>query len=358
MDVVDWIDLPNDNYLAILGYETQNTIALDTLIRKYNEIPKTQIVTLSERIRKLGEIVDLIRDWIDNYLELIDKKKHLMWILEIASKKRNYLIQLIQIYENQLYVDTIQNDYHTDISALKDSSKKPVFLTNHRFFSLKMREYWGDFWLETLDPCHRRLTPFFDQWIAIKKINFETPHFFLWLEIQHIPSYVPRVIYLRGDSLENKKLIIKNGLFFKKSDAGWILANFNISSKRYLFTIDLMEEIYSAEEGFGISHSSFTCGKPVIGAGLLRINQGQLTFLALESGHYMPSIETGYQILQTFEEKGALLPNNLEIVFFYDRNKYMVELTANPLPSLKKFKEILESAYAPTRKGYYASNTM
>ena len=358
MTEIDWIDLPSDNYLEVLGYKTQNTTELNLLIRKYNQIPKDQIATLSCRIIQLDKIVSLIKDWTDNRLELIDKKKHLIWISEIAIKKKNYLVQLLQIYENKLYEDEAQNAYHADISMLQDTSKTPVFLNNHRFFSLKMREYWGDFWSETLDPCHRRLTPFLDQWKALKKINPEMSHFFLWLETQHIPKYVPRVTYLTGDDLERRRLIIKEGLFWKKTDSDWTLANFNNPFKRYLFSINLTGKIYAAEEGIGLSHSSFTCGKPVIGGGLLQINEGQLTSLVLESGHYMPSMEIGHQILKIFEEKGSFLPNDLEVVFFYDRKKYKIKFAASPLPSVEKFKEILESAYTLKLRCCRESNTV
>ncbi len=355
---MDWIDLPNDSYIAVLGYETQNTIALDALIVEYNLIPKDQLITLSCRIKKLEKIINLIKDWTDRCLELIDKKKHLIWISEIARKKRNYLAQLLHIYENKLHEDESQSAYHTNISDLRDASKTPVFLNNHRFFSLKMREYWGDFWFETLDPCHRRLTPFLDQWKILKETNIETQHFFLWLETQHIPKYIPRVTYLNGEELERRRIVIKEGLFWEKSDFDWTVANFNVPSKRYLFSIDLSGEIYVAEEKEGISHSSFTCGKPVIGGGLLQTNEGQLLSLALESGHYMPSLEIGHQILRIFEEKGARLPSNLEIIFFHDRNKYKTELVANPLPSLEQFKKTLESAHISKLRGCHESNAM
>ncbi|MBS0652363.1 MAG: hypothetical protein JSR39_02425 [Verrucomicrobia bacterium] len=219
MSDIDWIDLPDDNYLAVLGYETQNTIALDALIREYNKIPKDQIPTLSCRIKKLNKIIALVQDWTDNRLEAIDKKKHLLWISEIASRKKNYLTELLTIYENNLHGEEEQQAYHTDISSLKDPAKAAVILNNHRFFSLKMREYWGDFWIETLDPCHRRVTPFLDQWKELKKLNPEIPHFFLWLETQHIPKYVPRVTYLKGEELEKRRLIIKDGLFWEKTDS-------------------------------------------------------------------------------------------------------------------------------------------
>lgn len=175
---IDWVDLPDDNYNAVLGYKTQKTLELDALILKYNEIPKDQVDSLSCRIRKLDEIISYVNDWVSNNLQPIDKKKHLIWILEIAARKRNYLVKVFDIFENKLYEDEVQKGYHTDSALLYDTSKMPVILNNQRFFSLKLREYWGDFWYETLDPCHRRLTPFLGRWEVLKDVNPEIPHFF------------------------------------------------------------------------------------------------------------------------------------------------------------------------------------
>lgn len=344
MTLIDWIDLPNDNYIAVLGYETPKTLELNSLIQKYNLIPKDQISTLSCRIRKLDKIISLVDCWIENNLSPIDKKKHLLWISEIALKKRNYLSLLLDIYEKDKHSEEAQKNYHFDISGLRDKTAQPVYLNNHRFFSLKMKEYWGDFWYETLDPCHRRLTPFLDQWRAIKKTNPGAPHFFLWLETQHLPKYVPRVIYLDGEELERRMIVIKNGQFWEHFNHEWEPANFNVSSKRYLFSINLQGEIFAAEDGIGISHSSFTCGKPILGAGLLEIHKGILTSLALESGHYMPSTKIGYQILKIFENKGAHFPEKFDIVFFYDRNKYKAVVSQDDFTDFEKFKLILELA--------------
>lgn len=164
--------------------------------------------------------------------------------------------------------------------------------------------------------------------------------------------------YLTGEDLEKRKVIIKDGRFWEKSDSEWILADFNFPGKRYLFSISLAGDIYVAEEVSGISHSSFTSGKSVLGAGLLQINQGQLISLALESGHYMPTIEIGHQILQIFEEKEVCFPDKLELVFFYDRNKYKVQLEANPLPNFEQFKKCIETAYESQIDRCYERKTM
>jgi hypothetical protein len=344
MDEVDWVDLPDDNYVDVLGYQTSLVLELDDLIKKYNRIPKDQVSTLSCRIRKLNALISFLQDWITNKLTAIDKKKHLMWIASIAEKKRNYLNALLQIFETKRFEIAAQEKYHFDISDLKDSNKKPVFLQNQRFFSLKMREYWGDFWYEALDPCHRRLTPFLDQWRVNKTLNPDIPDFFLWLETQHVPKYIPRVTYLEGQELDRSRVVIKDGLFWEKSDSEWALAEFADPTKRYLFSINLQEELFAAVEGNGISHSSFTCGKPVLGAGLLQIQNGRLVSIALESGHYMPTTEIGYQILKIFEEHNVLFPTVLEVVFFHDRNKYKAEISPEECKDLETFAEIIYKA--------------
>ena len=210
---------------------------------------------------------------------------------------------------------------------------------------------------ESLDPCHRRLTPFLDQWKTLQNKNPEIPHFFLWLETQHVPKYIPRVTYLDRDDLEKRRIVIKDGLFWEKSDSEWSLADFNLPGRRYLFSINLAKDIYVAEESLGISHSSFTKGQPVLGAGLLQLNRGQLISLALESGHFMPTLEIGHQILKIFEEKGAIFPNKMEITFFYDRNKYKTFLEANPLSNFIKFKKDLEATYDSQVNGCYEQKT-
>lgn len=344
MSNIDWIDIPNEDFSIVLGYETVYTETLTQLVHDYHNLPKDQIAPLSTRIEKLDTIISFIDDWTNNKLQPKDKPKHLLWISEICSKKRNYLSELLDIYKNNRHLDESQTNYHQNINALVDKSRKVVFLTNHRYFSLKMREYWGDFWYETLDPCHRRLTPFLDQWRALKNSQPFIPHFFLWLETQNIPKYVPRVKYLNNDELEKQRVVIKDGLFWEKTDGEWVLADYNEINKRYLFSINLKEEIYIAEEGLGVSHSSFTCGQPVLGAGLISINKGQCISLALESGHYMPTLEIGYQIVQIFLSKGAFFSNGLEIIFFYDRNKYKANLSSDQLISFEKFKAVLESA--------------
>lgn len=348
----DWIDLPDDDYVAVLGYETPLTVEINSLIKKYNIISKDQVATLPSRIRKLDQITAFIDHWLAYLLSPCDKPKHLNWLSEIALKKRNYLSKLQEIYENGKH-NSQERDLCTT-EELVNPKFQAVFLNNFHCFSLKMKEYWGDFWFEALDPCHRRLTPFLEQWRALQKQNPNIPHFFLWLETQHLPKYVPTVNYLQGSLLEEKRIIIKNGVFMHKNREDWIPVHFDDPKKRYLFAIDLKGDLFGAEETEGISHSSFTCGKPVLGAGLFHISRGQLISLALESGHYLPSVEIGFQMIKIWEGKGLRFPQLLKLAFFYDRNKYVADLTPDEFANFTTFHHVLQNAIGLKKEGVCA----
>lgn len=366
----DWIDFPDDDYVAVLGYDTPNVRRLNSLIACYNEIAKDQIATLGNRVKILEKIIVFLGNWVENSLSVIDKKKHLIWIQTIAESKREYLSQLNVLYTRQLdrleiqeklLICDIKNNFFdsnsrkehlpndiadnsTDLEV-KQNSYEIITLNNNRFFSLKMKEYWGDFWLEAIDPCHRRLTPFYMQWIKIKEHHPETPHFFLWLENQNLPKYIPRVKYLNPEELENARLYVIQGLLCKKKGGSFEPVHLMDTRVRNLFVIDLHKDIYIAEEeAMGISHSSFTHGRPVLGAGLMLIDQGILHALNLESGHYLPSIEIGRQILLILNEKAINLPETFSVTYFFDRNKYTASVQKDDIFDSNRFKNVLDLA--------------
>lgn len=342
---IDWIDLPNENYVDVLGYETSHSKKLSQLIENYNAIQKDQENNLDERVLRLEQILSFLKNWIENELSGIEKKKHLNWLYSIAEGKKNYLSALKNIYREKKHAESSLKSYHSDPRDLIDKKFQPIVLNNRRLFSLKMREYWGDFWIESLDPCHRRLTPFYDQWMRESEKNKEIPHFFLWLENQHIPKYVPKVIYIEEKELPQFLVHVDDFGFLHYRNQ---LAEFSAQGVRYLFAIDLKKNIFVAEENQGYSHSSFTSGRPVLGAGLLNVEKGRLKGIALESGHYLPSVETGFQILQILVEKNTLFPNQLELTYFHDRNKYTALLNYNECKNFALLQKILDKTSKTT----------
>tara|TARA_A100001015_G_scaffold241313_1_gene275360 strand:+ start:1676 stop:2764 length:1089 start_codon:yes stop_codon:yes gene_type:complete len=342
---IDWVDLPFEDYSLILGYENQNVKHLDALISSYHQIAKNEETKLQTRIESLDTICSFLEAWLESGPSKIEKTKHLRFILDIAQKKKNYLFCLIHLYKENLHSENAQFLYHHDFSKQIDPKKTAIVLNNVHWFSLKQKHYWGDFWMDSLDPCKRVLTPFHDQWKVLRKEQPSTPHFFLWLETQFIPNYTPRVHYFDDQERENSQVIIHhNKLCFKK---GFEYAPVHThKGDRTLFIIDLDEKIYVAHEKvteFGkTQHSSFNCGKPVLGAGLIQVREGIVTDLALESGHYLPDTEIGYQIICILKSQGLCL-EKLTLHSFYDRNKYTSELESKDFISLNSFQSTIDN---------------
>ena len=88
---LDWIDLPNEDYTQVLGYTTPGSVRLNELLKSYNLLPKGREDSLIPRIDLLAQVEAWINNWINGQLSGVEKTKHLLWVSEIASKKRRYL---------------------------------------------------------------------------------------------------------------------------------------------------------------------------------------------------------------------------------------------------------------------------
>lgn len=339
---LDWIDLPNEDYTLVLGYKTLESAKLNELIAQYNNLPKDREEILGKRIASLTHVEEWINRWLNGRLTGVEKIKHLQWIAEIAGRKKRYLEAVKSLFEQGHFSEEALKQQLTDVSSLSDKSYVPVLLNQNRFFSLKMQEYWGDFYWEAIDPCHRKLTPFLMEWEkqGVGSKNILT--FFLWLETRECPKYVPRVRYLSQCELEKARVVARQGVFVKmQTDTPLQCCEL---SEKYLFAIDLHKNLYVATESEGCSHSSFTHGRPVLGAGLLKVEDGRLSAISLESGHYLPSLETGYAILRCFMEMGLDLSKEFDLSYFFDRNKYTVKITNAALESVQTFSSTVHNA--------------
>lgn len=340
---LDWIDLPNEDYTLVLGYNTPESRKLNELIKQYNQLTKDREDSLINRIDLLSQIESWIENWLKNLLSGVEKNKHLQWIAEIATKKRRYLESLQALSQENFFSIEALEEKFTSHPSLIEKTESAVLLNPKRFFSLKMREYWGDFYWEAIDPCHRKLTPFLIEWEKTRT-DFSVLSFFLWLETKHLPKYVPVVRYLTPCELKRAQVTVQNGVMIEKATRE--LLQCCDPKEKYLFAIDLDKNFYVAKESDGCSHSSFTHGYPVLGAGIVKVENGKLLSLSLESGHYLPSLETGHTILRCFMEMGLDLREEFDLSYFFDRNKYTVKINHEAIASL----EILSSTVENARK--------
>lgn len=208
--------------------------------------------------------------------------------------------------------------YHTS------DNPHALALRNNITYSLKMHEYWGGFWLESIDPCHRRLAHYYVVWKEQKPECKDYLSFFLWLETQYVPPSILSVKYLNEKECSPFEAMIDNGRIISKQSKTPLSTPV---ATKYIYTITLDERLYVAPWGNGIWHTSFSCGKPVLGSGLLTIENGRITGISFESGHYLPSIEQGYRSLIWFQNHSVFIENPLQITYFLNRKKYTTLLT-------------------------------
>ena len=80
-----------------------------------------------------------------------------------------------------------------------------------------------------------------------------------------------------------------------------------------------------AEGSETIRHASLSLGKPVIGTGRLKINDGELTYIDVESGHYQPSPSTLFNTVQTLKKIGVKLSPEIVQVKYYTDDGDVIE---------------------------------
>lgn len=341
-----WLDLPDDDLKIILGYDSPLTSHLSDLNKSYQALDKTDPDLLGKRIDNLEIIVNFIDDWINNKLEERDKLKHIKILHEIAICKRNYLIEILNLKIDSHILEKNLHDYHyTQEKNVSDLDI--VYLNKSRMFSIKKREYWGDFWWVTLDPCHRQLTNYLRVWEKSSTKNCNMFDFFMWLESQEVPVNQPYEKYLSPIEKEECVLKIRNGLLHTEDGT---VANFNDKGKKYIYVLDTNLEIYVAEETDYMYHSCFCRGKPVVSAGKIIIVDGMITEVSFESGHYIPSIKVGYQLFHILRGNGIKFESDVSVSFFFDRNKYTAIVKPEKLKSLDSFQESLISSINEKKK--------
>lgn len=327
--MIDWIDIPQADYKIILASQEVEIENLNQLIDHYHSIDK---FSLEKRI----SVLDMIRDHLSDLSKqekFTHQKSTILFLKRALQRKREYLKQLLEMPSDE----TIMH-YHLDIGHISDLCFQPIFLRNNNSYSLKMKEFWGNFWLESIDPCHRRLANYYQFWLNTKPISKTYQSFFLWLESQPIPKNVPIVEYYSDTQLQACHITSVDG-YLKKSGTNELVNT--DPSKRNIFIINLSKELYLETWREGIWHTTLSRGKPVLGTGLLQIKQGVITTIAFESGHYMPSLEQGFQSLQIFREQGVHFAEPFEVIFFENRNKYKISLFANDIEQYQKFNETI-----------------
>lgn len=73
----------------------------------------------------------------------------------------------------------------------------------------------------------------------------------------------------------------------------------------YIYVMDGDGRIFAAPSSVVHHHSAFLAGNPVAAAGAITVDNGRLTEVCDQSGHYMPPIEYSKQLLAELKSRGV-----------------------------------------------------
>lgn len=332
---VNWIDIPRADYKAILATQESEIEPLNQLIEHYHSIEKSSLKSLSKRIESLVAISGCLEQLAVRETSA-DQRPTILLLNKTVQSKRKYLEKLLEIPSDEAIAS-----YHLDYSPLSETRFEPLPLRNSSTYSLKMKEFWGRFWLESIDPCHRRLANYYQFWLDTKPPATDYQSFFLWLESQPIPKNVPVVDYYSDAELEACHIEIANG-YLRKSNTHELVNT--DPARRNLFVINLSKDLYLEAFKDGVWHTSLSRGKPVLGAGLLQVEQGLVKTIAFESGHYLPSLEQSFQSMQILCERGVRFQEPFEVIYFENRNKYKILTSGNDIGQYRDFNKAIHQS--------------
>lgn len=313
---VHWLDLPKDALEKIGNLSTPAPL-INQLIQQYHSVKKTDPSTIAIRISYLKEIANLLSKHIETESNLI-AKKFLTNVCRTAEEKSRYLEALNDIRIKFITDPNYIENYVYDLAG-NNPNKILLFLVNERRYDSKLRIYWGEYFLEVIDPCHRFLTSYYDLWLETNPLNKDYFPFFMWLEDQNVNFELTAVRYFTNVEKDQCEVIVKGGKLVKKM-TGEVLSCCQ-EDQEYLFIIDLDERIYIAKGSKEVRHTSLSYGKPVLAAGNIIVKQGIICRLGLESGHYQPNISNGLQLLNMLLDHSAVFSLDAAFDFYHNGEK-------------------------------------
>lgn len=295
-----WVDVPDaaEAEKAFSGHGWSQEI-MDSL-RAYHSFDKSSVSALDDRIRVLAELSEMLGSLGAD----LSVRKRMVKLAAMADKKAWYLRQL-----QELYARTDVNDRFTDSS----SELNQMVLVNSISYDFNLPTAWGLYWLEALDPSHRlMLTPYYLRWEAQ---NTNIP-FFMWLEEQDVPFYSPEVDYFSNEEILDARASLDSSTGVLRDVKGEIIHTANDGSE-YIYVLSAETGLLIAKGSEEVRHTSLSRGRPIIGAGSLKVREGRITHIDVESGHYQPSAEDLVRIVSWLENHGALIsPDQLRVKYY------------------------------------------
>ena len=332
MQEISWTDLPQHNLIEVLHDYDSMLDALNKIIQNYHKIQKISWKLIDLRIRYLSDIrehaLKIYKNIDQDYLYKVAFK-----ISKIAESKINYLRKL-----EYLNAGGFQKQKQMILDPTHISDKfTPLILNNVKKYNYKTEEIWGEYLIEGIDPCHRRLmNSYYDLWFR-EFTNDYLPNFFLWLEDKNISVLHPMIKLFSPDDLDKHKVTIKEGkLYYSKNNL--ISTQIDKSNdfpskgpsfyKEHIFIIDGKAQVYLCYSNREIAHPSLSHYRPIIGSGKIFLEEGIIKRISFDSGHYLPNGNHCVQNIKLLQSKGVQFNSQIRVDYFNDY-KYLTTTFKN-----------------------------
>lgn len=227
------------------------------------------------------------------------KKNQPVLLLSNGSNSQRESDNIVEISGNQYEVGSEEFRMCAEIFCFS--------LSIPRSLSFKAIFYWrllaglfgqsshlkSEYILEKQDPLHRIWhdgpgLDIFKQW----KESSSAIGFFPWLHSKGLDKLpIPRVKYFTDKECEHYCVVVDEQRTLRHLESGQI-----VEEGEYLYVLNKKKQIFLAQdnEHLGgleqIQHSSFSGDGPVVCAGLLRVERGEIVTIDNSSGHYKPML--------------------------------------------------------------------
>ena len=315
-----WVDPPRFEELQAAPFFGALGGELKDRLSAYHLIPKDSIPDLAQRAARLSGLAA----WLSN--SPCDKRLE-AWIRTIevlSAAKALHLQALDRIFQERRQEREYLHAYHHATDGWEDTRFRPIVLTERRYFWPEYGTYLGDYWMETLDPCHRHLPHMHAFWERLAAKGYPLPHYLLWLEENHTIAHKAWMRFLSPEEQKERRILIDSEGHLTNARGRPLDCT---DSQHFFFVIDLAKTLFAARAEPHLCHSSFTRGGPVLASGALQARAGRLTHIKFESGHYLAGPAEWWQALQIFLEAGVHFGDGVRITVF-DKFRYISRVLA------------------------------
>ena len=302
-------DIQSYSFFSQYKY-TKDLVEFLRLLKVYEKIDRTELSYLPERVDLLTCLYEsLPSDSL--YLRAIRNN--------ILSKKRQ-LVALQKLHKLSILRDKkeLYNPEIEDFFDLKNKNLLPV--KNDFIYDFDKNVMLGKYVLEALDPTHRTaMASYVREWE--NNVNNKSS-FLLFLEQNCNFDLIPQIEYFSDEALSKCQIKIKDGLLYTHDNK--LLTT--TPDREYLFVLCKDNQFYGCYSDVIHKHTSMTKGQAIKCGGALKIDNGIIQEIYLDSGHYFPTLAHLNKLVYYLEKKNVKLNDDIKVLYHENFTRCSISL--------------------------------